>query len=72
MGHRHYLFGSRHTYDGVHRTARPTNFGSWPESKSKSSAGSVLQTFGGLGRVTWASARRTRSSPGYQITGFQP
>jgi hypothetical protein len=25
-----------------------------------------------LALVTWASARRTRSSPGYQISGFQP
>jgi hypothetical protein len=25
-----------------------------------------------LALVTWASARRTRSNPGYQIPGFQP
>jgi len=32
-----------------------------------------LQGWGGLwGRLTWASARRTRSSPGYHIGGFQP
>ncbi|SPE56640.1 hypothetical protein SBV1_2490004 [Verrucomicrobia bacterium] len=27
---------------------------------------------GFVGRGTWACARRTRSNPGYHITGFQP
>jgi hypothetical protein len=26
----------------------------------------------GFGPSTWATARRTRSSPGYHITGIQP
>jgi len=34
---------------------------------------SPLQGLGDLwGRLTWACARRTRSSPGYHIAGFQP
>jgi hypothetical protein len=33
----------------------------------------VLQTLGDIaGRLTWASARRTRFDSAYQITGFQP
>jgi hypothetical protein len=31
-----------------------------------------LQALWFFGQATWASARRTRSSPGYQITGLQP
>ena len=29
MGHRDYFFGNRQRYDGVQRTARPAEFGSW-------------------------------------------
>jgi len=34
MGHRHYCSGNRRSYDGVQRTARPTQFGSWVVSRS--------------------------------------
>ena len=35
MGHRHYFLGNRHCDDGVQRTGRPTEFGSWPVSRSE-------------------------------------
>ena len=35
IGHRHYYFIYWHSYDGVQRTARPTQFGSWAVRRSK-------------------------------------
>jgi len=35
IGHRHYSFGVRHSFDGVQRTARPNKFGSWVVSRSE-------------------------------------
>jgi hypothetical protein len=32
----------------------------------------LTDLLGFWGQVTWASARRTRLDPGYQITGLQP
>jgi hypothetical protein len=34
IGSRHNFMILRHSYDGVQRTARPTNFGSWTVSRS--------------------------------------
>jgi hypothetical protein len=56
MGHRHYFFGNRHSYDGVQRTARPTKFGTWAVSRSKRNRGlswtfglvRILRLFGGV------------------------
>jgi hypothetical protein len=39
IGYRHYSFGLRHSYDGVQRTARPANFGSWSASRSEGKRG---------------------------------
>jgi hypothetical protein len=33
IGNGQYSFVLRHSYDGVQRTAGPTNFGSWPVSR---------------------------------------
>ena len=38
-GHHYYSFGVRHSYDGVQRTARPTQFGSGEVSRSEWSRG---------------------------------
>ena len=35
FGHPYYSFGNWHCYDGVQRTACPTNVGSWPVSRSE-------------------------------------
>jgi len=35
------LFGLRHSYDGVRRTTRPANFGSWPMSRSEREHGTL-------------------------------
>jgi len=34
MGHRHYFGVNWRCYEGVQRTARPTNIGSWEVSRS--------------------------------------
>ena len=84
MGDPSYFVGNWRCYDGVQGTARPTKFRfmareSLPGAHGEYGSGIKVQGGVGLvdlsgfwGQVTWACTRRTRSSPGYQITGLQP